>query len=56
MADATTGEHDDVGERGEETSSSPAFSDPLVQYILLRKDLEWPTGAVVSQACHGETK
>ncbi|EPR63887.1 Peptidyl-tRNA hydrolase PTH2 domain-containing protein [Toxoplasma gondii RUB] len=30
--------------------------DPIVQYVLLRKDLQtalgWPTGAVIAQACH----
>merc|ERR1719221_1524687 len=26
--------------------------DPLVMYVLLRKDLEWPIGAVINQACH----
>lgn len=25
----------------------------LVQYILVRKDLKWPVGAVAAQACHG---
>ena len=26
--------------------------DTLVQYVLLRKDLKWPTGALIAQACH----
>ncbi|PFH37535.1 acetyltransferase, GNAT family protein [Besnoitia besnoiti] len=30
--------------------------DPLVQYVVVRKDLQtqlaWPTGAVIAQACH----
>lgn len=26
----------------------------IVQYILVRKDLKWPAGAVAAQCCHGE--
>lgn len=40
---------------GAATSASPAPSqpdDPLVVYVLLRKDLEWPVGALINQACH----
>lgn len=36
--------------------SSLGDEDPLVQYVVLRKDLtvklNWPLGAVVAQACH----
>eukprot|EP00195_Chlamydomonas_chlamydogama_P013351 CAMPEP_0202908556 /NCGR_PEP_ID=MMETSP1392-20130828/46469_1 /ASSEMBLY_ACC=CAM_ASM_000868 /TAXON_ID=225041 /ORGANISM="Chlamydomonas chlamydogama, Strain SAG 11-48b" /LENGTH=144 /DNA_ID=CAMNT_0049597953 /DNA_START=119 /DNA_END=553 /DNA_ORIENTATION=+ len=36
-----------------------APSDPVVQYVVLRKDLwtdlKWPLGAVVAQACHAST-
>jgi peptidyl-tRNA hydrolase len=28
--------------------------DTIVQYLLVRKDLKWPTGALIAQACHGE--
>ena len=31
-----------------------ADGDTLVQYILVRKDLKWPAGAVAAQCCHGE--
>ncbi|CAK0879837.1 unnamed protein product [Prorocentrum cordatum] len=27
-------------------------ADPLVMYVVLRQDLEWPTGALINQACH----
>lgn len=47
----------------ETTSSGPSESppphDPLVQYIVLRKDLwvadGWPLGSIVAQACHAST-
>ena len=29
--------------------------DTLVQYVLVRKDLKWPQGAVIAQACHATT-
>jgi peptidyl-tRNA hydrolase len=29
--------------------------DTLVQYLLVRKDLKWPTGALIAQACHAST-
>lgn len=38
------------------SSSSSVDSDPLVQYVALRRDLatelNWPLGALVAQACH----
>ena len=44
------------------TTSSEAPTpphDPLVQYIVLRKDLwasdGWPLGSIVAQACHAST-
>ncbi|XP_013408818.1 putative peptidyl-tRNA hydrolase PTRHD1 [Lingula anatina] len=27
----------------------------LVQYVLIRSDLKWPTGALIAQACHACT-
>lgn len=27
-------------------------SDPIVQYVLIRTDLNWSTGALIAQACH----
>lgn len=27
-------------------------SSPIVQYILVRTDLDWGTGAMIAQACH----
>ena len=27
----------------------------IVQYIILRKDLLWPMGALIAQACHAST-
>ena len=36
------------------TESADAFKpDPLVMYIFVRTDLDWPQGAVAAQACHG---
>ena len=29
--------------------------DFLVQYIVLRKDLNWPLGALIAQTCHAST-
>jgi hypothetical protein len=28
--------------------------DPLVMFVFVRSDLDWPAGAVMAQACHGE--
>jgi hypothetical protein len=37
----------------------PAQPDPIVQWVVLRRDLwqdlGWPLGAVVAQACHAST-
>ncbi len=37
----------------------PAEEEPLLQYVVLRKDLwesqQWPLGSVVAQACHAST-
>ncbi|CDJ33002.1 uncharacterized protein EMH_0079210 [Eimeria mitis] len=45
--------HSDAPTTG--TSSSGEW-DPLVQYVVVRRDLaselQWPLGAVVAQACH----
>lgn len=30
-------------------------SDTIVQYIVLRTDLAWGTGAMIAQACHAST-
>ena len=30
-------------------------ASPLVQYIVVRKDLAWPAGALIAQACHAAT-
>ncbi|OLP93373.1 Kinesin-like protein KIF3C [Symbiodinium microadriaticum] len=27
-------------------------NDPLAVFVVLRKDLDWPTGAMINQACH----
>lgn len=32
--------------------TAPAAVDTIVQYIVLRKDLKWSQGALISQACH----
>ncbi|GMH39407.1 hypothetical protein BSKO_07305 [Bryopsis sp. KO-2023] len=39
--------------------AEPPPPDPVVQYVVLRKDLwtkmEWPLGSIVAQACHAST-
>lgn len=45
------------------SSGTSPVNDPLVQYIVLRKDLwqtdaqptPWPLGSIVAQACHAST-
>lgn len=41
------------------TGSEAAPSDPILQYVILRKDLwkemKWPLGSVVAQGCHAAT-
>ena len=40
-------------------SAEAAPSDPILQYVILRKDLwkelKWPLGSVVAQGCHAAT-
>jgi hypothetical protein len=37
-------------------NNPPKKKDPIVQYIIVRRDLldelKWPTGSVISQGCH----
>lgn len=33
-------------------SESSIPEDPIVQYVVVRKDLKWPKGAMIAQACH----
>ena len=41
------------------TSGSQPAADPVVQYVVLRRDLwtemKWPLGSIVAQACHAST-
>jgi hypothetical protein len=41
------------------TSTTQPAADPIVQWVVLRRDLwqdlGWPLGAVVAQACHAST-
>eukprot|EP00435_Cladocopium_sp_Y103_P009055 s1577_g2.t1 len=39
--------------REAEAKQSP--DDPLAVFVVLRKDLDWPTGALINQACHACT-
>jgi hypothetical protein len=43
----------------QQTSDNAAAHDPVIQYVVLRKDLwtekKWPLGSVVAQACHAST-
>lgn len=36
------------------TANAKSESDPLIQYVVLRRDLidTWPLGSIVSQGCH----
>lgn len=33
-------------------SDTPKKKQPIVQYIVLRRDLDWPAGAMAAQAAH----
>ena len=37
------------------TAVAAGGSDPLAVFVVLRKDLDWPTGALINQACHACT-
>lgn len=37
---------------GDKTAELDANNGPIVQYIVVRTDLNWSTGAVIAQACH----
>lgn len=44
---------------GSNSGGGPAPADPLLQYVVLRRDLwtelDWPLGSVVAQGCHAAT-
>lgn len=35
--------------------SNNETNETIVQYIVLRKDLKWPLGALITQCCHAST-
>lgn len=37
------------------TSNDNSNIDMIVQYVLVRTDLNWSTGALIAQACHAST-
>jgi peptidyl-tRNA hydrolase len=37
------------------TTDIKKSADFIVQYIILRKDLNWPLGAMITQCCHAST-
>ncbi|CAI9113713.1 OLC1v1014366C1 [Oldenlandia corymbosa var. corymbosa] len=43
-----------VGNATDTADSVPEPADPLIQYVVLRRDLidTWPLGSIVSQGCH----
>lgn len=43
---------DKTTQEDETTSQTKPPKDPIVQYILVRTDLEWGPGATIAQACH----
>lgn len=48
-----------AGAAGGEGGARAPLIDPIVQYVVLRKDLwtekGWPLGSVVAQACHASS-
>mmetsp|Transcript_12065 Transcript_12065/g.28745 ORF Transcript_12065/g.28745 Transcript_12065/m.28745 type:complete len:183 (-) Transcript_12065:61-609(-) len=46
--------HGSVAATTSKTSPKPP-EDPLVMYVVLRKDLDWPVGALMNQVCHLST-
>uniref|UniRef100_A0A7S0A333 peptidyl-tRNA hydrolase n=1 Tax=Pyrodinium bahamense TaxID=73915 RepID=A0A7S0A333_9DINO len=42
-------------EGGKGPGGAAPSNDPLAIYVVLRKDLGWPTGALINQACHACT-
>ncbi|KEP60057.1 UNVERIFIED_CONTAM: Peptidyl-tRNA hydrolase PTH2 domain-containing protein [Hammondia hammondi] len=55
--EATIGVNTENGRvEGTKEKRQAGRADPIVQYVVLRKDLQtglgWPTGAVIAQACH----
>lgn len=48
-----------IGTRIRAMATDAPTKDPIVQYIVLRRDLwkseGWPLGSVVAQACHAST-
>jgi hypothetical protein len=49
----------DVGSSGQEQQQPAAADDPIVQWVVLRRDLwteiGWPMGPVIAQACHASS-
>lgn len=43
-----------TGSHATNTAVANSESDPLIQYVVLRRDLidTWPLGSIVSQGCH----
>ncbi|CAE7519006.1 Ptrhd1 [Symbiodinium sp. CCMP2592] len=37
---------------GSKAGAASNNNDPLAVFVVLRKDLDWPTGAMINQACH----
>ncbi len=37
------------------SNNNNKMDDYLIQYIVLRKDLNWPTGALIAQSCHASS-
>lgn len=40
---------------GPQQRSDDSATEPIVQYILVRTDLKWGTGATIAQACHASS-
>lgn len=62
MSSATPAQQSTVTPDAQDSSSQskPASHDPIVQYVVLRKDLwgpelKWPLGSIVAQACHASS-
>ena len=51
-AAASTNNNDNNANNANDDKSTAKKPQPIVQYIVLRRDLDWPAGAMAAQAAH----